>query len=388
MEKEETVNQHDNIARSRPKLNNKLKHILHTSHTLFNKHRKNIAVVFIVALITTVTSLTIVFTPGFTTQQIMVSPLTNQMNSKNSQNNFILPSNADDVKTLGVLLLGSGGAGHQGGHLTDAMQLLYIDFENSKVSLISIPRDIWIKLPNGQSNKINAAFHVDKNFTKQEISNITGLPVNYFIAIDFVGFTRTIGYELDSIDVEVSQTLDDPWYPTTGEELNTCGLSAEEVHELSLSFSGFELERQFPCRYEHLYFEQGIVHMDGGKAMKYVRSRHGSSEGDVARGKRQQEVLVAMKNKLLTLKTLDNIPALYQQFSTHVQTDIGLDIAQYLTPLLLNSKNYQFIAINLSPTNVLSASTSNTGASILVSKEGNDIWKSTHQFIQETLKGN
>ncbi len=388
MEKEETVNQYDSISRSKPKLNNKLKNILHTLHTLFNKHRKTIAVVLIVALITTITSLTIVFVSGFTTQQMMVSPLIKDQATENYQNTFQLPKDLENIKTLGILLLGQGGAGHQGGYLTDAMQLLYIDFENSKVSLISIPRDIWIKLPNGQSNKINAAFQVDKNFTKQEISNITGLPVNYFIAIDFVGFTRTIGYELDSIDVEVSQTFDDPWYPTTGEELNTCGLSEEEVHELSLSFSGFELERQFPCRYEHLYFKQGIVHMDGGKAMKYVRSRHGSSEGDVARGKRQQEVLVAMKNKLLTLKALDNIPALYQQFSTHVQTDIELDIAQYLAPLLLNSKNYQFIAINLSPTNVLSASTSNTGASILVSKEGNDIWSSTHQFIQETLKGN
>lgn len=355
----------------------------------FAHNQKSILISSLTAVTTIISSL-IVFTymRAQSASQSLVSPLAGNVNNGSNQTNFILPSNISDINNLGILLLGYGGEGHQGGHLTDAIQLLYLDFENSKISLISIPRDLWITLPNGQSNKINAAFYTDKEFAKEEVSNITGLPIHYYIAIDFVGFMRTVGYELDGIDVEVSQTLEDPWYPITGEELNPCGLTPEEIHEFSQTLSGFELERKFPCRYEHLYFEKGIIHMDGGQAMKYVRSRHGSSEGDVSRGKRQQEVLIAMKNKLFSLSSLNNIPKLYTQFSTHVQSDITLDIAQYLAPLLLNSKDFQYVAINLAPSNVLSASTATTGASILISKEGIDSWNTTHAFIQQSLYPN
>ena len=65
---------------------------------------------------------------------------------------------AQDLDTVSFLLLGYGGAGHDGGYLTDVIQLVHVDFKQNKIFIISIPRDLWLKLPNGKEAKINAAF--------------------------------------------------------------------------------------------------------------------------------------------------------------------------------------------------------------------------------------
>lgn len=318
-----------------------------------------------------------------------------------STETFIKEQINDNLMTLNVLFLGYGGEGHSGGFLTDAIQILHINFSSKKAVLISVPRDLWVNSKTGKETKINSILNETTssslknnptNFIstgadnlKNTLSQITGLKIDYFIAIDFVGFMRTIGIELKGIEVNVAQTLEDPWYPIAGEEVNTCGLTPEEVSSLSSTFSGFELERKFPCRYKHLLFEKGLVHMEGGDALEYVRSRHGSGEGDIARGKRQQEVLIAVKDKFFNTATVDNLLEYYQNFTKHVQTDIGLDIFKHFAPLVLDSKEFTVSSINLAPTNVLSASTSNDKQAILIPKEGKNEWSEVKEFIQEQV---
>lgn len=296
----------------------------------------------------------------------------------------------NNLKSLNVLLLGYGGAGHPGGYLTDAIQVLNLDFPKKTASVISIPRDLWIKSENGRETKINSFLNgpPDKRLNgidilKSAIFDITGLNINYFIAVDFVGFMRTIGIELKGIEVEVSETLDDPLYPISGEEVNPCGYTAQEVATITSKYSGLELERKFPCRYEHLRFEKGLVHMEGGDALKYVRSRHGSSEGDISRGKRQQEVLIAIKNKLLSLDTLNNIPGIYQSLVKHVQTDVTLESAKFLAPFLTNFKEFKLVTVNLGPGNVLAVSTSSDKQAIIIPKEGISKWDKVKEYVKE-----
>lgn len=300
---------------------------------------------------------------------------------------FVKEQINDNLITLNVLFLGYGGEGHSGGYLTDAIQILHINFSSKKVLLISIPRDLWVSSETGKETKINAILNgtTGADNLKNTLSEITGLKIGHYIAVDFVGFMRTIGIELKGIEVNVSQTLDDPWYPISGEEVNTCGLLPEEVSRLSSTFSGFELERKFPCRYKHLHFEKGLVHMEGGDALEYVRSRHGSGEGDIARGKRQQEVLIAIKDKFFKIASADNILELYQNFKKHVQTDISLEIFKHFVPLVLNSKEFTASSINLAPTNVLSVSTSNDKQAVLIPKEGVNEWSKVKEFINEQV---
>ncbi|MCL5970905.1 MAG: LCP family protein [Patescibacteria group bacterium] len=301
-----------------------------------------------------------------------------------------LPESFKDTKTLGILLLGYGGAGHDGGNLTDAIQLLFLDFSKKKVILVSIPRDLWIKLPNGKEAKINAFLLPGANnpseTPKSIISTVTGLPVNYFISVDFVGFMRAIGIELKGIDVNVAETLDDPLYPISGEEVNPCGLTPEEIADITEKYSGLERDKQFPCRYEHLHFEKGLVHMEGGDALKYVRSRHGSGEGDISRGKRQQEVLIAIAQKLMSLNALDNTGKFFEQLTKHLKTDIDIKIAEYLTPFLKSAKDFQVVNINLGPANVLTTATSNDKQAIIIPKEGINQWNKVQSYIKEQIE--
>ena len=319
----------------------------------------------------------------------IVSPLVAQtlpnVLSETTQANEIVPS--PNQSTLGVLLLGFGGAGHEGGFLTDAIQILYADFTKGTLAFILIPRDLWVKTANGKETKINAVtVDLGKPALKKLLSEITGLQIDYVVSVDFVGFQRAIGINLKGIDVDVSETLDDPWYPIPGEELNTCDKTPQEMKEVHAKYSGFELERQFGCRYKHLHFEKGTRHMEGGDALEYVRSRHGSSEGDISRGRRQQEVLTAIRKKLFSLSVLDKLPGFFSEIVKHTQTDINLEIVNYLLLALKKSQDFKVQTVNLSTTNVLTSSNSKQGSEIIIPKAGNFKWDGIREFIQREIK--
>ncbi len=297
----------------------------------------------------------------------------------------------EDLKTLNVLLLGYGGAGHQGGYLTDVIQVAHFDFETGLIKLISIPRDLWVSLPNGKQAKINQAFTLGENpdqfvesgaqAAKKMAQVVTGLPLDYYVAVDFVGFQRFIGEDLGGIEVDVPETLEDPWYPIRGEELNPCGLTPEEVAAVTAKYSGFELEKQFECRYEQLYFKKGLNHMEGGDALKYVRSRHGSAAGDFSRSQRQQAVLAGIRDKLLKLENLDEIPTFFQTVSDNLTTDLDLELVKYLTPALQQAGQYELESIIISTDNVLKTGKSTDGQFILLPKQGLDQWDEVRALV-------
>ena len=193
-------------------------------------------------------------------------PINNQADTNTPQEIATTSAFPKDNKSMGILLLGYGGPGHDGGYLTDAIQLLYFDFINGKLNLISIPRDLWVKVPNNGETKINTVFvsgaknNTGTQIAKQVVSEITGLPINYVIAVDFVGFQKTIGESLKGIDVEVEETLDDPWYPIKGEEQNLCGNTPEEV-TVQKSEEKFHASVPFgsPSIIAEAYMSSGII---------------------------------------------------------------------------------------------------------------------------------
>lgn len=354
----------------------------------FNKNKKKILIVG--GLLTLVISATITYFVSKPKSVVEAESFPEVLSAQTELDPTQIPP--EDLKTLTILLLGYGGAGHQGGFLTDVIQLLHLDFEKSQLSLISVPRDLWVKLPNGKQAKINTAFTLGEDpnqriasggeVAKQMTTAVTGLPIDYFIAIDFVGFKRLIGQELDGLKVDIPETLDDSWYPIKGEELNPCGMTPQEVGELTAKYSGFELERKFECRYEHLYFPKGLVEMEGKDALGYVRSRHGSAGGDFSRSQRQHALLKAIGNKLWSIEALENAPAFFEKTAQHVTSDIDLKIAKYLVPALKPSKNFEVKSIVLSTENVFTTSKSASGAFIVIPKTN---WQNVHDYIRQQL---
>lgn len=339
------------------------------------------------------TIVTIKFFPAQNSKTAEGQILTPEVLAATSQLDLSNPP--EDLSKLGVLILGYGGAGHQGGFLTDVIQLVYFDFNKTTIDLISVPRDLWVTLPNGKQSKINAAFTLGEDpnqkvdsgaqVAKQMMSIVTGLDINYYIAVDFVGFERLIGEKLKGIDVDVPETLDDPWYPIKGEELNPCGYSPEEITQMSDQYSGFELEKQFECRYKHLHFEKGINRMQGGDALGYVRSRHGSTAGDFSRSLRQHALLKALRDKVFSLDGIAKAPAFYDLVKNNVSTDLDLEIIKYLAPALSQAQNFQTKSIVLSTDNVFQNGKSSSGQFILLPKDGMNNWDQVHNYLQSQL---
>ncbi|MFZ1721983.1 MAG: LCP family protein [Microgenomates group bacterium] len=301
----------------------------------------------------------------------------------------------EDTKVITILLLGYGGAGHQGGMLSDAIQVASIDFEKKQISLISIPRDLSVTLPGVGEQKINEAFSLGTGddviesgaqLAKQMAQAVTGIPVHYYAAIDFVGLKRLIGEEFDGITVQVEETLDDPWYPISGSEQDPCGHSAEEIATFTNTLSGFELEKQFECRYEHIYFPVGEVEMNGGDALAFVRSRHGSAGGDFSRSRRQWSLLLAIKDELFAMDALSAVEPTYRFITDHVSTDVDLEFLKKIAPALTNADKFEIKRVGISTENILVSSRNGRGQFVLYPKSGTSDWESVQDFVARELE--
>ncbi|MFC1626783.1 LCP family protein [Patescibacteria group bacterium] len=305
-----------------------------------------------------------------------------------------------DVDAFNVLLLGYGGAGHDGGFLTDVIQLIHFDFTNDVLGFISIPRDLWVTFPNGGQAKINSAFvsedtpqyptedvSLDEALagavnTKSVIENVTGLTPHFFVGIDFNSFISVID-TLDGVDVDVPVAFEDPWYPVKGRELELCGHTPDEVTEMSNTLSGFELEKQFPCRYEELSFKKGERFMDGDTALKFVRSRHGSNGGDFDRSRRQQALLLGVRDGLLSEKVFNDPVKVFKTLQSSVRTNLNENLINNIAPIISGIGSYKIVHITLSNENVLRDSRSSQGAYILEPNVAG--WNGVQDYIVEQL---
>ena len=240
----------------------------------------------------------------------------------------------DEPQRINILLLGIGGGNHEGPKLTDSIIVASLDIDNSKVHLISLPRDMWsFEL----DDKINSAYAKGEKkkeggglvLAKSVVSEIIGQPINYAVVIDFNGFIKAVDI-VDGLNIDVDTSFDDYQYPITGNENELCGHSDEEVESFTATNSAeTELVNFFPCRYEHLHFDQGIQRMDGETALKFVRSRHaiGEEGTDFARSKRQEKVINAFMNKIFSLNFIANPTKILNLYST-LQDSIDTDIKE------------------------------------------------------------
>jgi len=208
-----------------------------------------------------------------------------------------------------ILLVGVGGEGHDGENLTDTMMVASINHDTNTVSIISIPRDLYVENAEvGWGTRINSIYEYVLDETNDpvyamsqlqgEVEEIFDIDIHYYAKIDFKGFTEIVD-ALGGITVVVDQPIYDEAYPAP--------IGSDYL-------------------YEPFYLEAGQQEFDGEIALKYVRSRHNTSDFDRAR--RQQQVLNALKDKAMSLGVLTSpgrIKDLYRAIASNFETDMGLD---------------------------------------------------------------
>ncbi len=255
---------------------------------------------------------------------------------------------------INILLMGMGGEGHDGPYLTDTIIIASIKPSTGQVAMVSIPRDLGIDIPGYGWRKINHANAFGENdnpgegavFATDVIQKVFNIPIQYFVRVDFKAFEHIIN-DVDGITVDVDQSFTDTQYPAPNYLFKT------------------------------ISFKKGITKMEGEVALEYARSRHGNNgEGsDFARARRQQKMLLALKEKILSFSTLSNpvrIHSMYSTLANHISTN--MEFSDIITFLKL-AKNVSFndintIVIDSGPNGYLTEGHTDGGAFILRPKSG------------------
>lgn len=197
--------------------------------------------------------------------------------------------------------------------LADTIMLASFDPIAKDVVMLSIPRDLYVEIDGYGSAKINAAHSYGERYgyegggpelLKDTVSKVTGVPIHYYGRVDFEGFEQAVDI-VDGVTIHVEKTLHDPYYP---DESRT--------------------------GYEPLHIEAGEQHMDGETALRYARSRKTTSDFD--RNRRQQKILMAAREKILSKGTLASpgkVTGLLNTLSGNAKTNMSVEEIMRLVEL-------------------------------------------------------
>jgi LCP family protein required for cell wall assembly len=275
---------------------------------------------------------------------------------------------------INILLLGYGGPGHQGAYLTDSIMMVSIRPGSKQAIMVSIPRDLWVKIPALPAGgvmwgKINSAYTIgiDRSnypnvraqwktptgggdLAAATVGQVTGQHVDAWMAVDFKAF-RDVVDALGGVEVTVPKALDDPYYPK-GEHGG----------------------------YKHIHFNAGRQFMNGEQALEYARSRETTNDFD--RSARQQLIMVAVRQRVLTLGAMPKLFGLMGALQDNVRTNLRPGDMRQLAALF-GDKSWLIGHAGIDNTNFLRNTFSPDGQYILLPRD--ESYATLQHFLASAL---
>lgn len=270
---------------------------------------------------------------------------------------------------INFLILGIRGFETNDADLTDTIIFISLDQKNKKAVLLSVPRDLWIEEIQA---KINTAYHYGGfDLAKKTIAEVLGQEIDYMVVVNFESFGEIVNV-LDGVMINVQRSFDDFRYPIAGKENDLC-----------------DGDKEYKCRYEHLHFDAGSQKMDGKTALKYIRSRNAEGEEgtDFARSARQQQLVLALKQKILTRNVYFNpskVSRLFKVFQEYLVVDINRFEYGNLALLLARIDWNQMKVAALNGNLLTNPKNHYSKQWVLVPESGN--WQGVHEFVSSLLK--
>jgi LCP family protein required for cell wall assembly len=226
-----------------------------------------------------------------------------------------VPTAAPVTGAFTVLLLGSDDdSKFSGDHvLTQSMILVRVVPSTKEVTMLSIPRDLYVHLSTGGFAKIDGAYsYGGAGAAIATVEQDFGVHIDDYIWIGLLGLVKLID-AIGGIDVVTSNPVMDDYYPA-------------------------DILSSWPYDYQRVAVLAGPQHLDGIHAMQYVRSRHGDLQSDLGRSQRQQQVLLAIRQKAKQLSPAD-LPAMSTALGGELKTSIGLSKVAQMLPLAASFDN-------------------------------------------------
>jgi LCP family protein required for cell wall assembly len=219
----------------------------------------------------------------------------------------VIPAPCLGPQTLTIALLGidDRASDYAMASRTDAIILARLDFNAQRVTLLSIPRDLYVPFPNGgytgiEMGRINTAYLYGEVYGvpgggpqqfKDTIAYNFGIPVDRFVLVNFEAFVQTVD-AVGGVEVEVPAAIYDDQFP-------------DENDSGTMLFA----------------LDAGWQHFDGLTALRYARTRH--QDDDYHRNQRQQQVLLALRDKMLSPTVIPQLPTVINAMSGSVRTDLA-----------------------------------------------------------------
>ena len=230
---------------------------------------------------------------------------------------------------LNLLLIGLDSTRNLRAQNTDVIVVISINKETKQVSLLSIPRDLWVYIPTYGWSRINVAHRKGYStdypgggpaLLSRTIEVNFGISIHHWGRVDFEGFARVVD-ELGGVTMTVACPVNLRYQPPDP--------------------NGSEEDQ------EERILEPGIYHMDGATALRYVRTRRDSSDFDRAR--RQQQFLRAMWDQTKSPDFVLKIPGLWSALKDSFETDLGLGDILSLAPVALDIEPQRIRSLYIGP---------------------------------------
>lgn len=293
-----------------------------------------------------------------------------------------IPARVPADPRFAFLLLGYGGARHDGAFLTDSMMVAIADPDQKTLTLLSIPRDSWVPLLfDGKSavySKINTAYAYAKdprlytnrlaryggkqgagNFAVDTVSRVLGIPISNYVGLDFDGFRQMID-TVGGVDVRVPESFA-ALYPANDDP--------------SIDSSWITVR-----------FNKGVERMNGERAIRFARARevinNANEASDFARSRRQRSIMEAFKTRLFEAGGLIHLPQIVTIMAGHVDTDYAIGAVGQLSQLLLDWKNVTIYQTSVTAANYLDVATGPEGAYILIPSAPDHTWAQIRAFAR------
>lgn len=198
---------------------------------------------------------------------------------------------------------------------TDSIMVLTIDPVGHSASLLSLPRDLWVDIPQIGVDRVNQAYYYGEIYelpgggpelAVSTVEQLLGVPIHYYATVNFDAFVEVVNL-IGGIEIDVPEAINDPDYP-----------------DRCYGFEPFMLDA-------------GIQRLDGTAALKYARTR-ATFGGDVDRAGRQQAVILAVRDRVTQLNMIPQLlaqaPQLWQTLQENVHTNMSLEEAMQLALLV------------------------------------------------------
>jgi len=294
----------------------------------------------------------------------------------------------EDNGRVNILLAGNSAddAGHSGGLLTDSIMLISIDTKTNKAFMLSIPRDLWVKIPGNGHAKVNSVFVAgeENEFNEygypeggmgqleQTIGEALDIPIHYYALVNYTALRQSVD-AVGGVDVIIKS--DDP----------------RGLYDPNIDWS---------TKGPLVKLTNGTHHLNGRQALNLARARgdaynsYGFAGSDFDRTEHQRQILVALKDKAISAGVLSNpqkLTSLSDAMGNNVKTDIKINEVRRLYELLKNINGGSIKSLSLNDNNgesLLASYASPNGQSALIPAAGIDDYSDIQAFLKKQLSSN